>query len=145
MRDDGTAGLVWGGVVLMTEAVYDALAAALPVPLLERRAQLVPLSRCTGGDRKAVYVAVTAGGYACYVGQAQRPPDILGAAARRLANHRSEPSKGTEWVGYWVLPLPNNTTKPLLNDCERTVAGILGVPLRNRRWRGRQRAVYGTA
>jgi hypothetical protein len=126
----------------MDEAVYDALAEALPVPLLERRAVCVPLAVCTGGDRKVVYVAVTTGGYACYVGQAQRPVDVRGAAARRLAEHRQERSKAVEWAGYWVLPLPKKTRADLVNDCERTVASILGVPLRNGRWRSAQHDLY---
>jgi hypothetical protein len=126
----------------MDETVYDALAAALPVPLLERRAVCVPLSECTGCDRKAIYIAVTKGGYACYVGKTQRPPDARGAAARRLSGHRADPSKAVEWTGYWVLPLPKQTHPDLVADCEQTVASILGVPVRNRRWRPTQRAVY---
>ncbi|GIM95628.1 hypothetical protein Ato02nite_074210 [Paractinoplanes toevensis] len=133
---------VWGGIIRMDESVYDALANALPVPLLERRAICVPLVDCTGGDRKSIYVAVTTGGYACYVGQTQRPADIRGAAARRLAGHRQEPSKAAEWAGYWVLPLPKETRPDLVNECERTVASILGVPVRNRRWRPTQRDRY---
>jgi len=135
---------VWGGVVVMTADVYDAVAAALPVPLLERRAVCVPLAECTGGERKSIYVAVTAGGYACYVGQAQRPADTRGAAARRLSGHRGEPSKAAEWVGYWVLPLPKRTDGAIVASCEMTVASILGVPVRNRRWRARQGQIYGT-
>ena len=134
---------VWGGVVLMTEWVYDALATALPVPLLERRAEAVPLDACTGGDEKAIYVAVTVNGYACYVGQTQRPADTRGAAARRLSSHRREPSKAAEWAGYWVLPLPYRTPKKLVLRSETTVASILGLPVRNLRWRERQAAVYG--
>lgn len=133
---------VWGGVIRMDESVYDALAGALPVPLLERRAVCVPLRECSGDDRTAIYVAVTGGGYACYVGKTQRPPDARGAASRRLGGHRSDTSKAVEWAGYWVLPLPNQTRPDLVAECERTVASILGVPVRNRRWRPAQRAVY---
>jgi hypothetical protein len=140
----GAPRRVWGGVARMDEARYDVLAAALPVPLLERRAVCVPLTECTGDDTKVVYVAVTTGGYACYVGQARRGADARGAASRRIGAHRYEPSKAAEWAGYWVLPLPGATRKEVVDDCERTVAAILGVPLRNRRWRSAQRGLYHT-
>jgi hypothetical protein len=138
----GTMPRVWGGVIRVDETVYDAVAAAIPVPLLERRAVCMPLSACSGGDSKAIYVAVTAGGYACYVGQTQRSDHVRGAAARRLGVHRYEPSKAAEWAGYWVLPLPKSTRAERVDECERTVASILGVPVRNRRWRSAQRSLY---
>lgn len=133
---------VWGGVMQMNEARYDTIAAAFPVPLLERRAVCMPLDECTGGEEKAIYVAVTSGGFACYVGQVQRSADVRGAAARRLSDHMYEPSKAAEWAGYWVLPLPKKTLKERVDECERTAASVLGVAVRNRRWQSSQRALY---
>ncbi|NUR97546.1 MAG: hypothetical protein HOV67_20105 [Kribbellaceae bacterium] len=135
--------VVWSGVVTMTPERYDAIAAALPTPLLERRAICVSLAECTGDDHAAIYIAVTASGHACYVGQANRQPDRRGAAARRAANHRAEPSKVTEWAGYWILPLPNETHQAHIDAAEVRVASMLGLPVRNRRWRRAQAAAYG--
>lgn len=128
---------------MMTPERYDAIAAVLPAPLLERRAVCVPLEECTGDDHAAIYIAVTASGYACYVGQANRQPDRHGAAARRARSHRAEPSKASEWAGYWVLPLPTETPQAMIDAAELRTASLLGLPVRNRRWRRAQAAVYG--
>lgn len=133
---------VWTGVLKMTPERYDAIAAALPAPLLERRAYRADLQECTGEDHVAIYVAVTESGYACYVGQANRQPDRRGAAARRAGEHRTEPSKDAEWAGYWVFPLPDGAGEALIRAAELRVASMLGVPLRNRRWRRAQSTAY---
>jgi hypothetical protein len=126
---------IWGGVVAMDAQRYGVLAHLAGAALLELRPYPVPVNEASGDERKAVYVGVNRGGYACYAGQTRPPTVITNAAGRRVGQHMQDPSKREEWREYWTFPLVEDTDAHHVDQFERAICARLGLPLRNRRWR----------
>lgn len=128
-------GRSFPGVVAMTEARYRHLASLAGSWLLEPRAVAYAVSEDSGGEERAVYIAVNDAGLCCYAGQSRPRPDGRSSAHRRMRAHLREPVKAAEWSQYWVLPLRHDTPGPVIDELEDAVCARLGVPLRNTRWR----------
>ncbi|MFC7310020.1 hypothetical protein ACFQVC_38110 [Streptomyces monticola] len=125
---------VWTGVVPMSPERYAMLARLAGSWLEEPRPWSVRIGTDSGRERRAVYVAVTAEGLACYCGRT-RPRSALraGAAALRIRRHcRENASKREEWAAYWVIPLVAEVPEAEVDRLERAVAARLGLPLRHR-------------
>lgn len=134
---------VWSGLVQMDEDRYRSLARLAGPALRELRAYAIPVGQVSGLESRAVYVATTAEGYACYAGKTLSPRTGDNASHSRIGEHMSSISKATEWKNYWVFPLVDDARPAVVAEFESTVCGRLGLPLVNRRWRQAEARIYG--
>jgi len=138
-------GGVWSGVVKMTEGRYRMLATLAGSDLLVARPYAVSIGELSAGEQKAIYAAVNLSGYVCYVGQTQPSSRSDHVASGRINQHLTSESKREEWAAYWVIPLQESTSAAKVFRLEREVCARLGLPVRNRRWKARERAFYASS
>jgi hypothetical protein len=133
-----TVGPQWGGTTPVDAPAYLHLAGLAGPWLAEARphpeslnALLAPRPSHTSNEIKAIYIVTNRHGNACYVGQTRPTHSNGDAAARRLRQHLTDPSKRREWQCYWVLPLLDETPAGVLDALEKAICLRLAVPLRH--------------